>query len=164
MKRIKNVDLRVDKKKDNWIITPCEHYSKSVTLGNYRLSIVINKPLITVELWDAAPKKVEILVGYGISYCRPSDIDKWNPVTYTHEAIKKAYRIARVDMPKELWEMIEVSIIDDIKYRYCKVYEISVEELFHEILNELIKDDKTELTLRRSDEYRNRNTSTALAL
>jgi hypothetical protein len=83
----------------------------------YGLSILVNRPITTIELSYLPVGENPIIYGWGISYCRPDD--NWNPVlgiskaaTNLMEKYKLSVRPSK-DFVLTYWNAIE-PIIDEV--------------------------------------------------
>jgi hypothetical protein len=87
----------------------------------YGLSILVNRPITTIELSYLPVGENPIIYGWGISYCRPDD--NWNPILGISKAatnLMEKYKLficPGKDFVLTYWNAIE-PIIDEVNGKY----------------------------------------------
>jgi hypothetical protein len=109
------------------IVVPCFHFHDKIDMELYTIDLLINEPIITVEI--SSPK--EVLLSYGMCYRRPND--DWDPVHYSYSAFGKALKRLEnyteyVNKNKKLWYQMFGMLMEDVKNKPYAVIEHTIPE------------------------------------
>jgi hypothetical protein len=102
------------------------------------LSVVINRPITTVELSRLNERDIKVLWDWGMSYCRPDD--DWNPVRGLSKAasnlLEKINGAAAKEFHTAVWNVIEPALkdISAEKRRKDKLADQKMNDLLEEFL------------------------------
>lgn len=99
-----------------------KHYELATDIGDIKVSVIQNAPLVTVELRNMRG----YLLSYGISYCRPEDKKHWDNIKGISLALQHAIKNSKIPVDsKKIWEFfveefkrIKLADIAEAKHRW----------------------------------------------